>query len=302
MLRTGFTETPVTVTGGTIACQTAGAGEAVVIVHGAMQDGASQADLAELLAPSYAVHLMDRRGRGSSTAPLVADPDLEVEDLRTVIETTGARRIIGVSSGAILAARLALRVPGLERLVLFEPPLSIDDSMGLSRTAAFDAAIAAGDLGRAMAVAMRIAEMGPPWMFRLPVPLLAAMSRRMLTPERKAVALGLEADVAIIRANAERMGDFAAITTPTLVLDGTATRPYLRKAAAALTATIPNARRVSLEGLFHAATQNRDEFGSPDAVAPNAAGLPGLSRPEATQAGSAGRISNFGYSGFHIIW
>ncbi len=263
-----FEETRVPVEGGTIACHTRGVGEGVVIVHGAMQAGASQADLAALLAAHHAVHLMDRRGRGRSTAPGIADPALEVDDLHAVIEATGARRIIGVSSGAILAARLALRVPGLQRLVLFEPPLSIDDSMALARTTAFDAAMAAGDLARAMAVAMRIAEMGPPWMFRLPIPLLAVMSRRMLTPDRLPLVLGLAADVAIIQANAERVADFAAITTPTLVLDGTATRPYLRKAAAAVAATIPGARRVSLDGLHHAATQNRDEYGSPEAVLP----------------------------------
>ncbi|HEX5335772.1 MAG TPA: alpha/beta fold hydrolase [Propionicimonas sp.] len=263
-----FEETQVAVVGGTLACHTVGTGEGLVIVHGAMQSGTSQADLAALLAPRYTVHLIDRRGRGRGTAPLASTPDLEVDDLQAVVEATGARRVMGVSSGAILSARLALRIPSLERLVLFEPPLSIDDSMRLGRTAAFDAAIADGQLGRAMAVAMRIAEMGPPWMFRLPIPLLAMMSKRMLTPEREPLALGLEADVAIIRANAEHVADFAAIATPTLVLDGTATRPYLRKAAAALTATIPGAQRVSLEGLFHAATQNRDEFGSPDAVLP----------------------------------
>jgi pimeloyl-ACP methyl ester carboxylesterase len=268
MAQTESEETQVAVAGGTLACHTVGTGEGLVIVHGAMQSGTSQADLAELLAPRYTVHLIDRRGRGRSTAPVAASADLEVDDVQAVVQATGARRVLGVSSGAILSARLALRFPSLERLVLFEPPLSIDDSMRLARTTAFDAALAGADLGRAMAVAMRIAEMGPPWMFRLPIPLLAVLSRRMLTPERKPLALGLEADVAIIRANAERMADFAAIDTPTLVLDGTATRPYLRKAAAALTATIPGARRVSLEGLFHAATQNRDEFGSPEAVVP----------------------------------
>jgi pimeloyl-ACP methyl ester carboxylesterase len=267
MSQAEFQMAQVAVAGGTLACHTVGTGEGLVIVHGAMQSGTSQSDLAELLASRYTVHLVDRRGRGRSTAPVVAAADLEVDDLQAVIESTGARRVMGVSSGAILAARVALRVPSLERLVLFEPPLSIDDSMRLERTAAFDAALAAGDLGRAMAVAMRIAEMGPPWMFRLPIPLLALMSRRMLTPERTPLALGLEADVAIIRANAERLAGFAAIATLTLILDGTATRPYLRKAAAALTATVPGARRVSLEGLFHAATQNRDEFGNPDAVA-----------------------------------
>jgi pimeloyl-ACP methyl ester carboxylesterase len=268
MSQTQFPVTQVAVAGGTLACHTVGTGEGLVIVHGAMQSGTSQADLAELLAPLYTVHLVDRRGRGRSTAPVAAAADREVDDLKAVVEATGARRVMGVSSGAILSARVALRVPSLERLVLFEPPLSIDDSMRLERTAAFDAALAGEDLGRAMAVAMRIAEMGPPWMFRLPIPLLAMMSRRMLTPERKPLALGLEADVAIIRANAERVADFAAITTPTLVLDGTATRPYLRKAAAVLADTIPGARRVSLDGLFHAATQNRDEFGSPESVLP----------------------------------
>ncbi len=267
MSQTEFQVTQVAVAGGTLACHTVGAGEGLVIVHGAMQSGTSQTDLAELLAPRYTVHLVDRRGRGRSTAPAAA-PDIEVDDLQAVVEATGARRVLGVSSGAVLSARLALRVPSLERLVLFEPPLSINDSMRLGRTAAFDAALASGDLGRAMAVAMRIAEMGPPWMFRMPIPVLALMSRRMLTPERRPLALGLEADVAIIRANAERVADFAAIATPTLVLDGTSTRPYLRTAAAALAATIPGARSVSLEGLFHAATQNRDDFGSPDTVVP----------------------------------
>jgi pimeloyl-ACP methyl ester carboxylesterase len=263
-----FHQTEVAVAGGTIACHTVGAGDGVVIVHGAMQAGASQSDLAELLAPGFTVHLMDRRGRGSGSAPLVADPALEVDDLEAVVRATGARRVVGVSSGAILAARLALRFADLERLVMFEPPLSIDGSMGLARTAAFDAAVSGGDLGRAMAVAMRISEMGPPWMFGLPIPLLAMLSRRMLTPDRLPLVLGLEADVAIVRANADRVADFAAVTTPTLVIEGTATRPYLRKAAAVLVEVIPGARRISLEGLHHGATQNRGEFGSPDAVLP----------------------------------
>lgn len=199
---------------------------------------------------------------------MVADPGLEVDDLQAVIEATDARRIVGVSSGALLGARLALRFPSLERLVMFEPPLSIDDSMRLARTADFDAALESGDLGRAMAVAMRISETGPPWMFGLPIPLLAVLARSMLTPQRRALALGLVADVAIVRANADRQADFAGIRTPTLVIDGTATRPYLRKAATAVSAVIPGARRASPAGLRHAATQNRGEYGSPDAMLP----------------------------------
>jgi pimeloyl-ACP methyl ester carboxylesterase len=260
--------TVVEVSDGTIGCHSIGAGPGVVIVHGAMQSGLSQADLARLLAERHEVHLMDRRGRGASTAPLSTDPAREVEDVRALVAATGSRRVLGVSSGALLAARFALTDHSLDRLVLFEPPLSIGDSMRLARVAAFDEAMDGEDLARAMAVAMRISEMGPPWMFRMPVPLLAAASRRMLSEEVRPLALGLAADLAIVRENADRVADFTGIDTPTLVLSGAATRPYLRGAAAALAATIPTARHVIVGGQGHAATQNRDQFGAPDAVAP----------------------------------
>jgi pimeloyl-ACP methyl ester carboxylesterase len=232
-----------------------------------MQSGRSQRDLALLLADSYRVHLVDRRGRGAGTAPVVADADVEIEDLAAVVAATGARRLFGISSGAILCARLALTTPSLERLALFEPPLSVDGSMRLDRLGAFDEAMAAGDLPRAMALSMRLSEMGPPWMFRLPLRVLAFASRRMLTDSVRPLVLALPADMAIVRANSDRLGDFAGLAVATLVLSGSATRPYLRSAAAELAAAIPGARSVVLPGLFHAATQNRDEFGSPDAVA-----------------------------------
>ena len=120
-----------------------------------------------------------------------------------------------------------------------------------------------------MAVGMRAAEMGPPWMFRLPVPVLAAFSRLMLRrPGIAERATALTADFAIVEFNADRLSDFAAVGVPTLLIDGMATRPYLQKAVAELARTIPGARHVTLEGLTHGATQNRNEYGRPEAVAP----------------------------------
>ena len=43
-----------------------GQGPGLVIVHGSMQSGRSQLELAQLLAPHFTVHLLDRRGRGRS--------------------------------------------------------------------------------------------------------------------------------------------------------------------------------------------------------------------------------------------
>jgi pimeloyl-ACP methyl ester carboxylesterase len=259
--------------GASIALTTlGGSGPGIVVVHGAMQVGESQRDLAGLLAADgFRVHLMDRRGRGGSS-PLTTDttPADESEDVRAVLAATEARRCVGISSGALLSARCALAHPGLlDRLVLFEPPLGINGSIRVSEAQRVVTAVRRGQLATAMAVGMRTAEMGPPWMFRLPIPLLAAFSKIMLRrPGIADRAAGLTADFAVVERNAERLADFATVDVPTLLIDGSATRPYLQLAVHELARTIPGARHVTLEGLTHSATQNRNEYGRPDAVAP----------------------------------
>ena len=259
--------------GTTLALHSLGTGPDVVIVHGAMQSGESQRDLAMLLADRFRVHLLDRRGRGESgPLPVPPTPALAVADLRTVLNATGARRVMGISSGALIAARAALVDERIKRLALFEPPLSIDGSMRLDRADEILTAVARGDLARAAAIGMKVAEMGPAWMFGLPLPILALASRAMLrSPERRRMAEAMPDDFVIVTANADRAGDFAAIRASTLLIDGTATRPYLRRAVATLAATIPGAQHVELPGQWHSVTQNSDEYGHPQFVAPELA-------------------------------
>lgn len=256
--------------GALLAWHSIGDGPDLVIAHGAMQDGFSQRDLATALAGDLRVHLLDRRGRGSSGArDAVATTAREVADLRAVLDATQARLVLGISSGAIIAARAALAGARLDRLALFEPPLSVDGSMRLERLPEFDRAVADGRLATTAALGMKVAEMGPPWMFGLPVPVLALVSRGMLRdPRMRALAQALPDDVAVVRENADRLEDFADLDVPTLLIDGTATRPYLRRATAALAVIIPGARHVELVGQWHSATQNASEYGHPELVAP----------------------------------
>ncbi|MEV6158989.1 alpha/beta hydrolase [Nonomuraea sp. NPDC052129] len=74
----------------------------------------------------------DRRGRGLS-GPNGADFSLkrEVEDLQALIATTGASQIFGLSSGALVVLRTDLVTPALDRVALYEPPLSIGGSVPL---------------------------------------------------------------------------------------------------------------------------------------------------------------------------
>jgi pimeloyl-ACP methyl ester carboxylesterase len=94
----------------------------------ALLDLASQhfTKLAGAMASDYTVYVPDRRGRGLSGGH---GDDFhvtrEVEDVQTLVTATGASKIFGLSSGALGALRTALVTPALDRVALYEPPLSV---------------------------------------------------------------------------------------------------------------------------------------------------------------------------------
>ncbi len=267
--------------GTTIGWLSVGDGPGLVVVHGAMQSAPSQLDLARLLAPTHEVHLVDRRGRGLSGPFAPAGPygAAEVDDLAAVLAATGARDVLGISSGALIALRAALSLPDLDRVAAFEPPLVLDAPARLAQFDRFRRELAAGNLTDATVTAMLAAEMGPPIMLKLPRIVLRAFTRRMLAaapkgssdpddPTPRELATALTVDLAIVAENADRLADFTAIRATTLLVDGSKTRPYLREAARALHDAIPGSRRVTLPGTNHGVTQNRNQWGRPDRIAP----------------------------------
>ena len=133
-----------------------------------------------------------------------------------------------------------------------------------------------------MVTGMLAAEMGPALFRQFPRPALRAMTKRMLArddakdlppddPHLRLLARLLRIDLQIVAENADRLSDFAAIGIPTLLIAGTKTPRYLQTAVSALAATIPHSQRVELKGTNHSVTQNRDQFGAPDKIAPDLA-------------------------------
>lgn len=280
-LRPGMTTAP---DGARIGWWSVGDGPGLLVVHGSMQAGPSQRDLAALLVPGRTVHLLDRRGRGlSGPYPTGGvEPGAEVADVIAVARATGSTDVLGISSGAILTLRAALATSAIERIALFEPPVGVGGSIDVAALDRFDREYAAGELADAMLTAMRVAEMGPAFLRLVPRRLLRAATRRMLrrddaqpptegVPHLRELATALPADLAIVRENDERAGDFADIAAQTRLLAGTRTRPYLRAAVDALGAEIPGARTVLLPGTDHGVTQNRQWRGRPELVAPSLA-------------------------------
>lgn len=238
-----------------IAFESAGEGPVLVLVAGALSDRSSCARMGALLAPHYTVIWYDRRGRGDSTDTAPYAVEREVEDLEALIDAAGGSAyLFGSSSGAVLALEASARLPAkVTKLALFEPPFVVDASrprVPADFVAHVSELVAADRRGDAVEYFM-VEGVGVPPEF------LAQMRKMPMWPGLEALAHTLAYDGAL-------MGDtqagkplpaarWATAKAPTLVMDGGASDPWLGEAAQALAALLPDAERLTLDGLDHSA-------------------------------------------------
>ncbi len=250
-----------------------GDGPALLVLHGAMQSGLSQRDLALALADRFSVVLPDRRGRGAS-GPFGPDWSLarEVEDVAALLAGTGARLAVGISSGSIILLEAAL-TETLDKLVLFEPPLLIDGSASLDWIPAVEAALARDEIPAALVSGMRGAGMGPALIRKLPRALLQRGAAAMMDRtdgdvlSMRALAPTLPYDGRLVEATADTVERYRAVTVPTLLIGASKSPKYLHTALSSVERVLPDVRRVDLTGADHGVTENTDRRGQPARVA-----------------------------------
>lgn len=272
-------ETVVTTSadGTTIGYRTLGDGPGLVVVHGAMESAGSHLELARLLADSYTVHLIDRRGRGGS-GPFGDHHgiDTELADLRSVLTETDAPFVLGVSSGALIALHGALRIPEIRKVAAFEPPLVVRGSLATDWVQRYEREMAAGDTRAALVTGMLGAQMGPGFLARTPRRVLEWMTGAMITRERKkpgdqpgfaALAPTLGHDGRLVIELQDTQDDLAGLQTETLLLGGERSPAYLKVALDELEHVLPHAERVEFPKVGHGATGNRNQGGKPGPVA-----------------------------------
>jgi 3-oxoadipate enol-lactonase len=117
--RDGFIE----VRGARLRCRVEGSGPNVVFIHGWALDLDMWRPQFEALADSYRLIAFDRRGFGFSSG--VPHVETDVDDLAQILAAVGAGRvaIVGMSQGARVALRWAMRFPRMTAcLVLDGPP------------------------------------------------------------------------------------------------------------------------------------------------------------------------------------
>src|SRR5215207_3379462 len=116
--------------GTTIAYDRKGSGPAVVLVGGALDDGAENAPLIPALAEHFTVYNYARRGRGASgfTEPYAVER--EIEDLDALIaEAGGSAHLFGASSGGALALEAAAAGPAIDTIAVWEVPYAVGDDI-----------------------------------------------------------------------------------------------------------------------------------------------------------------------------
>ena len=120
------------------------------MLPGSTRRGRHYRALAESLSDEHTVHLVDRRGRGASP-PQGPDYgiDQEVSDAIEVITETGSRQLFGHSFGGLIALHVALR-HDLDRLIAYEPAISVNGSIPTGWMPRYAELLAAGRDARAM--------------------------------------------------------------------------------------------------------------------------------------------------------
>lgn len=251
--------------GTTIGYRHRGRGPALILMHGGMQASQHLTKLADALCTDFRVYVPDRRGRGLS-GPHGDDFGVqqEIEDLQALVTATGASRVFGLSVGALVALRTALVTPTLDRIALYEPPLSIGGSVPTDWVRRFDREIAAGKRSSALVTALKGLGVEPvlgriPRCVSVPFMTIGSRVQRDLPEDDVPIAELIPTqhfEMRIIRDMADTVEDYAMLRADVLLLGGTKSPAYFGVSLKRLATVIPHAQSVTLPGLGHSGPEN----------------------------------------------
>ncbi|WP_416418472.1 alpha/beta fold hydrolase [Paenarthrobacter aromaticivorans] len=215
--------------------------------------------LAKGLGEGWAVDVYDRRGRGnSSDQPHNYSMVTEIADVRTIMDATDARNILGHSLGGSVALNAAQAFAGThhqpDRLAVYDAAVNIDGSMDTDWMAGFEDSVNKGNINLALARMKRGMHPGSA-LARIPEPvlvgLMAVVSRtKVNTMFRELLPSGVGELKAAFDAT-ETPRDFSVLPPSTHFMVGKKSPQYYKVTAARLHAAVPGSTlEISPKG-FH---------------------------------------------------
>ena len=252
-----------------------GSGPGVVLLHGAGQSSQNFLTLARAMADQFTLYVPDRRGRGmSGSYSKHHGLDNEVDDVEALLRETGAHYVFGLSSGAVIALEAALRIPGIAKLALYEPPLETETMTQRAWVSRYERELARGDLAAALVTVLKGTADRTPFRFVPRILLEGGIRLGIRSAGRKPSPPGvvhpldliatIHYDAIVVAEAAGRLERFATLGCEVLLLGGKRSNKSLGAAVDGLAEVLPGARRVTLSRVGHTAADNS---GKPELVA-----------------------------------
>ena len=250
----------VSADGTTIGYRQVGSGPGVILLHGSMLAAQDFMKLATALADEFTVTVPDRRGRGLS-GPHGAGYgiDREVEDVQALLKQTGAARVFGLSSGALIGLRTARVTPAIEKLALYEPPLSVNGSVPVEWLPRYRRELADGRIAAALVTVLkgldvdRVFSTVPRFALVPPMNLVLRFNRKGKGDDVPIPDLvpTMSADMQVVAQLADTTNDYATIDADVLLLAGSRSPAYFGRSLEALTGVLPRSQRITIPKLDH---------------------------------------------------
>jgi len=223
-----------------------GTGPSIVIVHGSLATGNEWIPFASVLSDRYTCYLMDRRGHGRSGDSASYSIDKECEDIDAVLNEAGRNAyLLAHSYGAACTMELTKK-RDVSKLILYEPPLPIHDTVIDPAFARVRSASEQRDFDGALTIGLRhLVKMEE-----------KEISRRRRTPlwtEMTSLIPTLIRECEALDQLEQGVGRFAGLSVPTLLLVGTSSVSIHVEASQALAEVLPGACLVELKDQGHQA-------------------------------------------------
>ncbi|MDP9907474.1 alpha/beta fold hydrolase [Arthrobacter bambusae] len=215
--------------------------------------------LSKGLGEGWAVDVYDRRGRGSSSElPANYSMDTEIADVRSILDATGARNLLGHSLGGSVALNAVQEFAGTsyepDKLAVYDAAVNIDGSMDTGWLDGFAQSVDSGNVGRAMARMKRGMQPGTA-LARIPEPILAGLMALVSRTKVNKVLRGLmPTGVAELKAaydEAAHPRDFSVLPRSTRFIVGSKSPEYYKVTAERLYAAVPGSTLVVSPKGFH---------------------------------------------------
>ncbi|CAH0058356.1 unnamed protein product [Clonostachys solani] len=217
--------------------------------------------------------------------------EVEISDLESLVASTGASYLIGVSTGALIILHSLLSAESLpwinqiQRIILFEPPLICSDvnpSLDVNGIGQYERDLAAKGEVSALVTAMYTVQLGPTWIPRRIMDVLAWIGftlggRSGKSPKGpngedlgkctlKDMAHIIRYDFAVVEGMIQDSKNFQALNSRgqnLMLLQGENTIKYMKDAMSILRKSAPNTTHLDIPGVGHELLVNSDMRGQP---------------------------------------